>query len=91
MSGTVADPRVLARTTISMPESLMEKIDAHCERTHQDRSGYIRQAVQADLDRHRQHSALLDLLSEAQSAGVNVETLVRRAIRRKTIAQTVEG
>tara|TARA_R100000027_G_scaffold54802_4_gene43915 strand:+ start:11273 stop:11530 length:258 start_codon:yes stop_codon:yes gene_type:complete len=83
--------RGLARTTISMPAELLDAIDAHCEKIHQDRSGYIRQVVQIDLDRHREQSALLNLLSEAQASGVNVESLISSAIRKAAVSGAIDG
>lgn len=75
--------------SVSMPADLWEAVERHAVTKGADRSGYLRGLAAADLERHQQSNSLHQLMAEAVEAGVDVEAVITRSMRRA--ARTQEG
>jgi len=66
--------------SVSMPERLWAEVETRAPHTPGgDRSGYIRNLVEADLRQHHGIDQLIELVREAQASGVNVAEVLTRA------------
>ena len=74
----------LARVTISMDGALCDAMKELAERESRGVSSYVSSLIRRDLqDRGivEDHASILDVMREAEAAGVNVEELLRSALR----------
>ena len=73
----------MAKVMISIPDDLLERLDAHAQSAGETRSGFLRQLAErelgaADGGRRQQVERLLDLLS-AEPLGGNAAQIIREA------------
>lgn len=67
---------------ISIPDGLLERIDAHVEAAHESRSGFLqrlaeREIGQADARRRDEVERLLDEIGSVDLGGVSAAQLIR--------------
>jgi hypothetical protein len=60
--------RPVAKVMISIPDRLLERLDAHVEAVHETRSGFLQRLAEAELERGRRHDRdeIERLLSEIE-------------------------
>ncbi len=66
-SGNTVYTRVMAKVMISIPDDLLERIDAHATRTGETRSGFLRRVSEREIgaDDARQRKHFEELLGKA--------------------------
>jgi metal-responsive CopG/Arc/MetJ family transcriptional regulator len=70
----------MAKVMISIPDDLLERIDAQVQSEHATRSGFLRRLAERELaEEHRQHRVQMDHLLGAATGrfGGNAAKLVR--------------
>jgi predicted DNA-binding protein len=73
----------VAKVMISIPDDLLERLDAHAKSAGQTRSGFLRHLAEQELgsvddDRRQEVERLLDLLA-AEPLGGNAAQIIREA------------
>jgi hypothetical protein len=73
----------MAKVMISIPDDLLERLDAHAKSAGETRSGFLQQLAErelgtADDNRRQEVEQLLDLLS-AEPLGGNATQIIREA------------
>jgi metal-responsive CopG/Arc/MetJ family transcriptional regulator len=72
----------VAKVMISIPDKLLERIDAHVEAAHETRSGFLRRMAEKGLDdseshRRKEVERLLDQIEPFDAEGPSVVQLIR--------------
>lgn len=72
----------VAKVMISIPDSLLERLDAYVEAAHETRSGFLQRVAERELERAERHDreGIERLLSELQPldfGGVSAAQLIR--------------
>jgi len=72
--------RPVAKVMISIPDGLLERIDAHVEAVHESRSGFLRRLAECELEsgdvrRREEVAELLDFLAAEPLGGDSAQII----------------
>lgn len=69
----------MAKVMVSIPDDLLERIDAQARVRHESRSGFLRELAERELaaEASRKSSGIKALLGDAASLGGDATTLLR--------------
>ncbi len=72
----------VAKVMISIPDSLLERLDAHVEAAHETRSGFLRRVAERELEQAERHDRdeierLLNQIEPLDFGGISAAQLIR--------------
>lgn len=78
-SGNTVYTRSVAKVMISIPDSLLERVDAYVDGNGETRSGFLQRLAEAELavDRDRRRKEFEDLLGPPVDLGGDAARLIR--------------
>jgi HicB_like antitoxin of bacterial toxin-antitoxin system len=82
ISGNTVYTRPVAKVMISIPDLLLERLDAHVEAAHETRSGFLQRVAERELERAESHNReeierLLNEIQPLDFGGVSAAQLIR--------------
>jgi hypothetical protein len=82
LSGNTLYTHPVAKVMISIPDKLLERLDAHAEAAHETRSGFLQRLAERELERAERHDReeierLLDEIQPIDFGGISAAQLIR--------------
>jgi hypothetical protein len=81
-AGNTVYTHPVAKVMISIPDKLLERLDAHAEAAHETRSGFLQRLAERELERAERHDReeierLLDEIQPIDFGGISAAQLIR--------------
>jgi hypothetical protein len=82
LPGNTVYTHPVAKVMISIPDGLLERLDAHVETAHETRSGFLQRLAERELEQAERHDReeierLLDEIQPIDFGGVSAAQLIR--------------